>query len=294
MEGHALSSGMIVKAIRFVGWKALGLSRSFHLRAIRFFGGDRPVSLSYWIATNSRLNRFFRTKNSLFPTSGEPMPGGKVRVDDLRQVLSPYTIGGMRLDVYAIRFLWASLMRERPSVLVEFGSGISTLILASYARKSAVEWNRPVMVLSADQSKEFAAETASLLRKHSLDSYARVFEVPLNGNNTYEFAATAFVESIEEHGWDWLLIDGPFGPAGCRQQTLRDMAPFSRHNARWFLDDAYRDAELSILERWGTDSRFTVEGIVPTHSGLATGLVQGRKNSADHKGSCKAESISFQ
>jgi hypothetical protein len=210
----------------------------------------------------------------------------------LREVLRLYTVGGMRLDVYAIEFLWSSLMRERPSVLLECGSGISTLILAAYARKSCREWRRPVTVLSADQSRQFASETEGLLRKHSLDSYASVFEVPLNSDNTYDLTATALGGLLGQNGWDWLLIDGPFGPAGCRRQTLRDLAGFAHQNARWFLDDAFRDAELEILHRWASNSRFVVDGIVPTHSGLATGVIRRHNNSVDHTLSRNAESIS--
>jgi hypothetical protein len=239
------------------------------------------VPLSYWIPANSGFNRIFGTRNSLFPESGEPTPGNRVPIDDLREILSPYTVGGMRLDSYAIQFLWDSLMRERPSVLMECGSGISTLVLATYAKKSSTEWERPVTVLSADQSREFASETESLLGRHSLDPYARVFQVPLNSRHTYDFGSTALAELLGQSGWDWLLIDGPFGPSGCRQWGLRDLAVYARPNARWFLDDAYRDAELEILRGWGRDSRVVVEGIVPTDSGLATGVIRGRDFSAN-------------
>jgi len=70
---------------------------------------------------------------------------------------------------------------------------------------------------------------------------------------------------------DWILIDGPSGPPGCRYWTLPALRGHCGPGARWFLDDAFRDGELAILRKWRNVSGIVVEGIYPIGKGLATG-----------------------
>jgi len=48
---------------------------------------------------------------------------------------------------------------------------------------------------------------------------------------------------------------------------------FARPDARWFLDDAFRDGELDCLREWNQQQRCSIAGIWPI-GGLAMGTVQ--------------------
>jgi hypothetical protein len=118
-----------------------------------------------------------------------------------------------------------------------------------------------------------------MLGRHGLDGYVRFFVIPLNSGGGYDFDAAPIEKYMGGNGVDWILIDGPFGPPGCRLGTLVDLAKFCSPRARWFLDDAFRDAELGILQRWSTYPSITIEGILATREGLATGTLSSARQS---------------
>lgn len=66
---------------------------------------------------------------------------------------------------------------------------------------------------------------------------------------------------------------------GRRVRTAVGLQRFLRwHNiavqgARWFLDDAYRDGELEVLNKWTGLTGIIVDGIYPIGKGLGTGFV---------------------
>jgi hypothetical protein len=265
---------MIRKVIRFAGWKVFGMTQWLHIRVVRILGRSRVLPLEYWVVASATLNQAFQVRNSLFPENPSPSPGESVGVDELRGILSGYSIGGMRLDKHAIAFLWRNLLQDRPSVLFECGSGLSTLILAAYARKCESEGKVTVRIISVDQSPTYVTETESILRTHGLGSYVQLYTVPLDFSGSYDFGAIALSEILNGKGPEWILVDGPFGPPGCRERSLTDISHLCKPGARWFLDDAFRDAEIGILRRWKSNSKIRVDGIIPTEAGLATGHIR--------------------
>lgn len=72
---------------------------------------------------------------------------------------------------------------------------------------------------------------------------------------------------------DWILIDGPAGSPGCRFNTLPTLLRFCHVGTRWFIADAFRDAEMKVLHQWQNIQNIAVEGIYPIGKGLATGQV---------------------
>ena len=90
--------------------------------------------------------------------------------------------------------------KNKPGLVVELGSGVSTLVAAkSGARK----------IVSIDNSDEWGAKTVALLKEHKLRG-VDVRIAPLrpyaNGSDWYEVAAIRDLKNI-----DLLIIDGPPG-----------------------------------------------------------------------------------
>lgn len=73
---------------------------------------------------------------------------------------------------------------------------------------------------------------------------------------------------------DFVLIDGPAGEEGCRFGTLPLVKPFLRHGAVFFMDDALRDGEIGIANRWSKYACFNVLGIVWVGYGFLGGTVR--------------------
>lgn len=144
----------------------------------------------------------------------------------------------------------ASLIQEhRPGLVVEAGSGLSTLISAYVLRK-----NGGGQVISLDHNEVYAAATTRNVAAHGLEDLARVIFAPLIRTSIhekdwlwYDTKALQNVQSI-----DILVVDGP--PAStqrlARYPALPILAPFLSDNAIIVIDDAFRPDERQMVARW--------------------------------------------
>lgn len=136
----------------------------------------------------------------------------------------------------------------RPSVVLECGSGLSTLMLAR-----CCQLNQQGHVYSLEDSGEYAEHTREYLDRYDLRAQASVLHAPLqnqsvNGEN-YDWYT---LEKVPDRRIDMLVIDGP---SGFIQKNSRYPAipmlfdNFARHCVA-FLDDAARGDEKEIVELW--------------------------------------------
>ncbi len=144
----------------------------------------------------------------------------------------------------------ASLIQEhRPGLVVEAGSGLSTLISAYVLRK-----NGGGQVISLDHNEVYAAATTRNVAAHGLEDLARVIFAPLirtsiHGKDWlwYDTKALQNVQSI-----DILVVDGP--PAStqrlARYPALPILAPLLSDRAIIVIDDAFRPDERQMVARW--------------------------------------------
>ncbi len=169
----------------------------------------------------------------------------------LRQVepRAPLPPTGMwALDASAVLELVTLVQREQISLVVETGSGTSTVYLA-YA--VAQHGGR---VVSLEHSEVYAARTRDMLARHGLTEVAEVRVAPLRpldllGHLTpwYDPAAVANLHDI-----GLLLVDGPPETAGAfaRYPALPVLGPRLVPGAHIALDDVHRPSEQDILSRW--------------------------------------------
>lgn len=139
---------------------------------------------------------------------------------------------------------------QRPRVVAECSSGVSTLVLAR-----CLQMNGEGHVYSLEHEAEFAGKTRMLLSEHGLEAWATVVDAPLvvgpEGTPWYDVTAIpAAMTDIE-----LLAIDGPPQAVGrlarfpALPRLLHRMAPgFSV-----FADDAARPDEREMVARWQRD-----------------------------------------
>ncbi len=132
--------------------------------------------------------------------------------------------------------------RTSPRVILDLGSGLSTLVLAKSAPAA--------QVISIDNSPEFAAKTAQVLLDHKI-SNVDLRVAPLvphsSGVDWYQPSALSGITEI-----NLLFIDGPPGsknPAARHpafDECLRLLAP----DAIVIIDDVGRDGEREMAEKF--------------------------------------------
>ena len=138
-----------------------------------------------------------------------------------------------------------TISQEKPKLILEVGSGVSTLI-SSYTLKK----NGFGKIISLDHSKEFSDKTKHEIKKHNLEDYAKVIYSPLKKQNNlrwYDISSLDKIESI-----DLLIIDGP--PIKLGRNARYPAIPFLfdklSDNAIILLDDARRKNERETIKLW--------------------------------------------
>jgi len=129
--------------------------------------------------------------------------------------------------------------KNRPGLVVELGSGISTLVTAkSGARK----------IVSIDNSDAWGAKTVALLKEHKVRG-VDVRIAPLrpyaNGSEWYDLDAIKDLKKI-----DLLIVDGPPGSKNpeARYPALQQFKEKLSPSAIVVIDDVNREGERKLAE----------------------------------------------
>ncbi len=150
----------------------------------------------------------------------------------------------------ALVLLVQELIDQRPKLVVECGSGVSTLFLALAARQHGID----TRIVALDHEAEYADKTTRLLARHGVSDLAEVRHAPLvdvpgadGVQRWYDPAALVDLDGI-----GLLFVDGPPAPTAplarfpALPQTWDRLAP----RVSIVLDDMVRLAERNTVELW--------------------------------------------
>lgn len=130
--------------------------------------------------------------------------------------------------------------KHRPRVIVDLGSGASTLVLAKAAPEAEI--------FSIDNSDEYANKTAELLKDHGITHVSlRVAPLSIDGSGIEWYQREAFADISKI---DLLFVDGP---PGSKNSTARHPAFYELReklspNAIVVIDDVNRDGEMKLAQ----------------------------------------------
>lgn len=147
-------------------------------------------------------------------------------------------------------YLTSLVLERRPRLVVELGSGLSTVWL-SYALERAAGGGRSI---SLDHDARFATRTRELLVAHGLDGITEVRHAPLVdvelAGEVWRWYDLASIADIA--GCELLFVDGP--PAATQKHARYPAVPLlagklARH-ATVVVDDCTRQDEEEIVTGW--------------------------------------------
>lgn len=148
--------------------------------------------------------------------------------------------------------LISEIETKKPKVILELGSGVSTLISAYCLSK-----NGSGIVFSLDHEREYADLTKSLIKEHGLEDFVDVIYSPLmlsavNEEKWKWYSLEQFVGRIGTQKIDIVVVDGPPHDTQslARYPALPLLLPYLSDNAVIIMDDASRSDEKNILGRW--------------------------------------------
>ena len=142
------------------------------------------------------------------------------------------------------------VVTERPSLVVECGSGASTLWLALAMRRFGIDGR----IIALDHDPVFGGKTRDFLARHDVGDLAEVRDAPLESfsldGETYSWYARRAWEDLT--GIDLLFVDGP--PAATGHQARYPALPLLSGSlspvATAVLDDLVVPDMQKVLRRW--------------------------------------------
>ncbi|MCX6401917.1 MAG: class I SAM-dependent methyltransferase [Propionibacteriales bacterium] len=173
-------------------------------------------------------------------------------------------------------FLVDLVDRQRSRVIVECGSGLSTLCFALALRQFGIDGR----VIALEHLEPYAEQTRELLRRHGVDDIAEVRTAPLEevtfGDEVTSWYARSAWEDLADV--DLLFVDGPPATLGplARYPVIPFLLDTLTPDAQIVLDDYNRAKEQAILQRWQAEhpGLFEVTSI-PLEKGAALVTLNG-------------------
>ncbi|WP_170985110.1 class I SAM-dependent methyltransferase [Roseomonas sp. AR75] len=158
-----------------------------------------------------------------------------------------------------------TVLERRPKVVVEFGSGLSTLVI-----RRCLAMNGEGTLHSYEHDADFAAVTRQRARRLGLPEDITVVPLaPVSGYPGQWYATLGLPTAI-----DLMVVDGP--PRTVHPETrcgAGSLFPHLAPGATVFLDDGKRQGERAVLRRWTQDN----PDMTFTLFGNLKGVVIGRK-----------------
>lgn len=159
------------------------------------------------------------------------------------------------------------LVNDRKDI-VEFGSGISTLVFGRLIRKNKL----PYGITSIEHDWDWFLKLRKLLESEHLDEIVKLVYAPLKKcsiaadrqSDWYDMETLA--AAVAGKKYDMLIIDGPPAWEESRRTARYPAVPFMiermKENFSIYLDDANRPGEQSIIDLWQKDFslKFTLTG----------------------------------
>lgn len=252
-------------------------SIGFYVLKRRYAGGPVPL---IQVRRFHHLLSIFNKKHPLTQTSKSFVKKGLyLRNITLADMYSSLELGDSSMTVETLDFIETYIKHLRPTLVLEFGSGISTVCIAQYMKELHGSENPP-FVISIEEDARYAEATREMLAENNLSQCASVVHFPVTrqeiaGMETscYRFP-TDFEKTVLNHRKpELVIIDGPSGGGNVRFGTLPLVKNWVAPSATFILDDALRDWELTVSGYWKNIDNVQILGICLVGKGLLLGKI---------------------
>lgn len=209
----------------------------------------------------------------------------------IESILDELGTSGWRLRRDSARAVAQIFAASRPAGVLEFGSGVSTIVFAALSQACGLS----TRVVSIEENPAYAEKTRRLLRRYSLADRATVVVASVGERTIDGWRGFTYSPDDREIGIaldgvdpDLLFIDGPASwllrRRDCRFGTLLLARRYAAARALFIADDAFRRRDKEILKRWGALDSVEVFGVVPVGRGLGVGAVHSSRRPASLPG----------
>lgn len=193
---------------------------------------------------------------------------GKTLNDDLTFKVKPTASS---ISALSVQWLSALLQVQNPHSILELGTGYSSLVFATYAKKKG-----NVRITSLEHDPLYYEKQQTILAQHSFDSEIDLILAPIAITGSGPLQMAFYDESVVDRfagKCDLIFVDGPvgskFGGPG-RKGSLRQGIAAAMQGGLILLHDAIRKEEFRLIQSHEKDDlKVKLLGIFPDSAGLA-------------------------
>jgi len=179
---------------------------------------------------------------------------------NIKGLVPPFPHQGFSITGEEAAFLFHLIRRQRPRLIMELGSGSSTVLFAA-----ALRANGGGRIISVEHDGEHVERTRTMLRHADLLDrvelvHAPLVDVALTGRTFQWYDLGAKLATLVEKV-DFLFVDGPPGKvqALSRFPALPMLASHLSLRALVVVDDGAREDEIEMVKRWRELEGFNFE-----------------------------------
>lgn len=197
------------------------------------------------------------------------------KIDDLYawQLLSPLVVGypylpftGAAARPIVLAHVLNEIVVNRRRSVIEFGSGISTILMARLIQRNRLD----AKVVSIEHDANWVDAMRGLLAAEDIGDAVEIVHAPLapcdhalEGNHWYDLSVLA--SRIAEKRFDLALVDGPPAWETGKGMTRYPAGPFLEdrmaERCALFLDDADRLGERLVMGKWNATGAWKLKVI---------------------------------
>ncbi|RNL80984.1 class I SAM-dependent methyltransferase [Nocardioides marmorisolisilvae] len=179
--------------------------------------------------------------------------------------------GGWAASADLLLFCVDRLLEDKPQLVVECGSGLSTLFLSLAIEQHGL----PTRVVALEHNADYAAKTQAVLERHGVAHRADVRVAPLErtslADHETHWYSEAALDGLDQIGM--LLVDGPPSTTGshARYPAVPLLRDHFAARCTIVVDDLNRVSDQETVELWTgllPDFSFSISKDFEKHIGL--------------------------
>ena len=212
------------------------------------------------------IRKFFLHKN-------EELPSFLVQKLFHQGAYLPFTTSSLKFRLLAC-LANDVVVNNRKSVL-EFGSGISTILIARLFKLNTIQGT----ITSIDESAEWQNIIKSILAQEELLNYVHFIHAPMdksaNENQSFEYNNSIVLAEINEKKFDLVLVDGPSAWQNTNIMSRSSNSKFIlknlAENYTIFIDNSDRPGETALTQKLASELKIKILHLDPTFVALVKG-----------------------
>ena len=171
---------------------------------------------------------------------------------------------GASLRSYVLAYILNEIVINERKNIIEFGSGISTILLAKLAFANKID----LQIVSVDEDKGWIEKIKEILTAENIQKYVKFIYAPIISKNNRNKPILWYDDKIldrvcEGIKFDMVIVDGPKAYESGKELIRYHAVPYIKNklNDKYviLLDDAIRRGEKWIIKKWEKEYKLKFE-----------------------------------